>query len=131
MGRPGKYHRIFGWLATGTIIASMLVAFLTVTAQAQDEGDIILGPVEGRLDDKVEVSGAGFDAGTYLYLYFSADKADLNDAIDGKVTRYKLLERNIRTTEETDVLPGEFDTYFMVPDILDDGEDPGGRYSRF
>ena len=123
MGRPGKYHRIFGWLATGTIIASMLVVFLTVTAQAQDEGDIILGPVEGRLDDKVEVSGAGFDAGTYLYLYFSADKADLNDAIDGKVTRYKLLERNIRTTEETDVLPGEFDTYFMVPDILDDGED--------
>jgi hypothetical protein len=115
--------RVFDWLAGGVILTLLSVVFWAAAAQAQDEGDIFLDPVEGKLGDKVEVSGAGFDAGTYLYLYFSADKANLGSSIDGTVTRYKLLERNIRTTEETDPLPGEFDTYFMVPDALDDGED--------
>ena len=132
MGGPKKLYRIFGWLTTSVILSLMLSVFLTEPARAQDEGEIFLDPVEGKLGDKVGVTGTGFDAGTYLYLYFSVDKAEIGGNIDGTVTRYKLLERNIRTTDETEVLPGEFDTYFIVPDILDDGKDVedvhGGEY---
>jgi hypothetical protein len=127
-----KYSGLFYLLAASVILLLMTVVVLTVPAQAQDEGEISLDPVEGKLGDKIYVSGNGFDAGAYLYLYFSIDKANLGNSIDGTVTRYKLLERNVRTTEETDPLPGEFDTYFMIPDILDDGKDiedvHGGEY---
>jgi hypothetical protein len=132
VARVGKYPRVFCGLAAGVILSLLPVVFLIVPVQAADEGDIFLDPLEGKLDDKVEVSGTGFDTSTYLYLYFSADKANLGGSIDGTVTRYKLLERNIRTTEETDPLPGEFRTQFRVPDALDDGEDiedvHGGEY---
>jgi hypothetical protein len=125
-------YGLFYRLAASVILFLMALVVLTVPAQAQDEGEISLDPVEGKLGDKIYVSGNGFDAGAYLYLYFSIDKVNLGSNIDGKVTRYKLLERNIRTTEETDPLPGEFDTYFMIPDILDDGKDiedvHGGEY---
>ena len=96
--RAGKYCKIFCWLAAGVILSLLLAVFPTVPVQAQDEGEIILDPIEGKLGDKVKVSGTGFDASTYFYLYFSADKVNIGSSIDSKVTRYKLLERNIRTT---------------------------------
>jgi hypothetical protein len=132
LGRVKKYNRAFSWLAVSAILYLLAAVLLTVPVEAQDESEIFLDPVEGKLGDKVYVSGSGFNAGSYIYLYFSVDKATLGSSIDATVTHYKLLERHIRTTEATDPLPGEFDTSFMVPDILDDGEDiedvHGGEY---
>ena len=132
MRRQTIQYRLLRWLTTSAIVSLMLTVFLAVPARAQEEGEIFLDADEGSLGDKVEVSGTGFDPGVYLYLYFSADKVNLGSSIGDSVTRYDLLERNIRTTEETEPLSGEFDTYFIVPDTLDDGKDiedvHGGEY---
>jgi len=119
--RPGKYPRIFGWLAVGIILSLLLVVFLAIPAQAQ--GELFLDPTEGKVGDRVYVTGTDFEPGEYFYLYFSSDKASIDSYIEDKLTHYKLLERNIKPNEETAPLPGEFYTQFQVPDKLDDGED--------
>ena len=119
--RPGKYSRIFGWLIGGIIMSLLLVVFPAVPARAQAE--LFLDPTEGKVGDKVYVTGTDFEPGGYFYLYFSSDKASIGSYIEEKLTHHKLLERNIKPNEETDPLPGEFYTQFRVPDKLDDGED--------
>jgi hypothetical protein len=123
MVMSGKYRKLFKWLAISTVVALALVAFFAVAAEAQDECAIVLNPAEGKRGDMIEVTGTRFDAGAYLSLYFAADKAEIGDTIDSAVTRHERVVKSVRSSEETDVPPGEFDTYFMVPDIADDGGD--------
>ncbi len=118
-----RHHRVFCVLVLGIILPLLLVSFLTVPAQAAVEIELILSPDEGKLGDKIDIEGRGFDEGSYVYLYFSSDKANAGDYIDDEITHYELLERNIRTSDETSLFPGEFDTYFKVPEELNDGED--------
>ncbi len=128
-----KRRKINYMLASGIAVLPLLVTvFIATPAQAKVENELVLDPIEGKLGDKIIVTGEGFDAGTYYYLYFSSDEAVIGNSIDGDVTHYELLERNIRTTEATDLFPGEFDTYFLVPDALGNGADVedvhGGEY---
>lgn len=130
--RDGKGPRIFGWLAAGVVLSLLLVVFLAAVAQAADEIELTLNPTEGKLNDKVHVKGTNFEPGEYYYLYFASDKTSIGKTIEGSVTHYKLLERNIKPGAETDPLPGEFRTQFQVPDTIDDGEEiedvHGGEY---
>ena len=119
--RLGQYSGILGWLALGIILSLLLAVFPAVPARA--EAELFLDPTEGKVGDRVYVTGTEFEAEEYFYLYFSNDMASIGNYIEEKLTHYKLLERNIKPNEETDPLPGEFYTQFRVPDKLDDGED--------
>ena len=118
-----KCHKISAVLVLGIILSLPLVAFPVIPAQAAGTIKLTLYPDEGKLDDEVNIFGWGFGEGELFHLYFSRDKADEGDDIDDEVTHYKLLQRNVRTSGETSLSPGEFDTFFKVPQELDDGED--------
>ncbi len=118
-----KCHKISAVLVLGIILPLLLVVFQVVPAHAAGEVKLTLYPDEGKLDDEVNIFGWGFGEGELVYIYFSSDKAAEGDDIDDEVTHYKLLQRNVRTSGETSLSPGEFDTFFKVPQELDDGED--------
>jgi len=130
--RPGKYPIVFYLLASVAAVLVPVAVFLTAPAQAAAEIEIVLSPEEGKLGDKIDVKARGLEPGGYFFLYFSGDGATRGDYIDRSVTRYKLLEKNIRSSGETSLYPGEFHTVFKVPEELSDGgvvEDVhGGEY---
>ena len=119
-----KYCRILHILVLSTLIP-LLAILLTVPAHAAGE-DIDLSPEEGKIGDRIDIEGHGFEADTTYRLYFSSDKADDGDDIDTEVTAYK--STGIRRINAE----GEFATTFTVPTELTDGEDSedvhGGDY---
>jgi hypothetical protein len=131
-GKLSKYFGTLWLLVYGSLVLLLLAEFVVLPVRAADEPEINLEPIEGKLSDKIEVTGSGFEAGAYFYMYFSSDAAVIGDSIGGQVSHYKLLERNIRSSEESDLLPGEFETYFRIPEVLDDGDKiedvHGGEY---
>ena len=120
--RPRKYPKVFYLLASVIAVLVPVVIFLTAPAQAAVEIELILSPEEGELGDEIDVEARGLEPGGYFFLYFSSDQTTSGDYIDKGVTHYKLLERNIRTSGETSLYPGEFHTVFKVPEELSDGE---------
>jgi hypothetical protein len=126
-----KYPRTLCVLAS-SIMVLLLTSLLAMPAQAADEPELILSPVECKIEEKVSIKGTYFEVGEYVYLYFSSDKASTGNSIDSKVTHYELLERNVQIGEESSIFPGEFRTAFIVPEELNDGESEwsvhGGEY---
>jgi len=116
-----KCHRVFCGLVLGTILSLILGVVPVIPVHAVGEL-ITLYPAEGEIGEKIDIEGGGFGEGSYVYTYFSSDVANEGDDIDEEVTHYKLLERNVRVSEEISLHPGEFNTYFKVPEELDDGE---------
>ncbi len=98
-----KYNKICCILALSAIL-TLLLSVSAVTTQAAG-GVIRLDPEEGKIGDWIEISTYGFDAGKVVRLYFSSDKADKGDDIDGEVTTYERITDDI----------------FTVPDKLTDG----------
>jgi len=119
-----KYCRISYILAL-SIILPLVAVFPTIPAYASGE-DIDLSPKEGKIGDKIEIKGDGFEADTTYRIYFSSDKANDGDDIDTEVTAYE--STGIKWTNAD----GEITTTFTVPSELTDGEDSenvhGGDY---
>jgi len=87
--RLGQYSGILGWLALGIILSLLLAVFPAVPARA--EAELFLDPTEGKVGDRVYVTGTEFEAEEYFYLYFSNDMASIGNYIEEKLTHYKLL----------------------------------------
>jgi hypothetical protein len=100
-GKVRKSSRVFGWLAVGSVLSLLLAVVLATAAQAANEPQVLLDPTEGKLDDRVHVEGTGLEAAAYFYLYFSSDSASVGSVLEESITHYKLLERNLKTTDET------------------------------
>ncbi|MFC1954011.1 IPT/TIG domain-containing protein [Chloroflexota bacterium] len=107
-----KYINIFRALAIALILA-LLAA--TVPATPVLAANIDIYPDEGEIGDNIDIFGLGFAITGSVYVYFSSDDVDVNDQIDDEVTIYERV-----VTINTDDA-GEFDDYFTVPDILNDG----------
>ena len=106
-----KYPGVLCVLVSSIMVLFLLLTvLLTVPARAADELELILSPTEGEIGGKVRIQGTGFEAGGYVYLYFSSDAASIGNFIDSKVTHYELLERNVETGDETSIFSGEFRT---------------------
>jgi len=121
---PTRYHRTLYLLVLSMILA-LVVASSTTPIHASGES-IHTSPEEGKIGDKIEIEGHGFEAATTYRLYFSSDKADDGDDIDTEVTAYE--STGIKWTNAD----GELTTTFTVPSELTDGEDKedvhGGDY---
>ena len=78
-------------------------------------------PDEGEIGDTIDVYGYGFGAGAPVYIYFSSETAAVDDYLDDVAAVYELVKTTIASTQAG--YEGEIDTYFTVPDELDDGDD--------
>jgi len=111
-----KRIKIFRILALAAILSLLVIAIPASPALAAESID--LSPTTGAVGDKIDIGGSGFKTdGTRVYIYFSSQEWDVGDEIDGDVTVYSLVKK--RTPDVT----GELDTYFYVPEILDEGDD--------
>jgi len=120
-----KRIKIFRILALAAILSLLVIAIPASPALAAESID--LSPSTGEVGDKIDIDGSGFKTdGTRVYIYFSSQEWDVGDEIDDDVTAYQLVKK--RTPD----VNGELDTYFYVPEILDDGDDyedvVGGYY---
>jgi len=120
-----KRIKIFRILAFAAILSLLVIAIPASPALAAESID--LSPSTGEVGDKIDIDGSGFKTdGTRVYIYFSNQEWDVGDEIDDDVTVYQLVKK--RTPD----VNGEIDTYFYVPEILDDGDDDedvvGGYY---
>jgi len=120
-----KRIKIFRILALAAILSLLVIAIPASPALAAESID--LSPSTGEVGDKIDIDGSGFKTdGTRVYIYFSSQEWDVGDEIDDDVTVYQLVKK--RTPD----VNGEIDTYFYVPEILDDGDDyedvVGGYY---
>ncbi|MFC1940964.1 IPT/TIG domain-containing protein [Chloroflexota bacterium] len=74
---------------------------------------------EGKIDEWIEIGGRYFDANRKVRLYFSSDKANIDDRISQHVTAYEYIGE-VDTNAD-----GSFETLynFCIPSELTDGED--------
>jgi len=106
-----RYSKIGYRLALGIILALLI----TVTAiPAQAAGVISLFPREGKIGDRIQIDGAGFDAHAILRIYLSSDKAEKGDYIGDEVTTYKEIAIALIDADNLFTYP----VYFNVPDTL-------------
>ena len=111
-----KRIKIFRILAFAAILSLLVIAIPASPALAAESID--LSPSTGEVGDKIDIDGSGFKTdGTRVYIYFSSQEWDVGDEIDDDVTVYNLVKK--RTPD----VNGELDTYFYVPEILDEGDD--------
>jgi hypothetical protein len=122
MGKLRKFLGTLWLLVSGSLVLLLLAAFAVLPAQAADELMLILDPTEGEIGGKVSIHGTGFEAASYVYLYFSNDTASVGSLVTDRLSHYQLLERNVKSGEESSIFPGEFRTSFTVPEELSDGE---------
>ena len=116
-----KYIKIFRILCVAIFVSLLLATVPAATAQAA--ASITLSPTEGKIGDRITVTGTGFNKSTaatdkYAAIYFSSDEASIVDDIGDEVTHYRLVKEGVWLDEY-----GEFEITFRVPDILDDGAD--------
>lgn len=102
------------------IVVAMLVMAIPVTAQTRS---VELDPEEGTVGSTVTAVGEGFNQSTddtdrYAIIFFSSEEASTLDDIDSDVTIYEVVRDGVYLNTE-----GEFDTDFIVPDELNDGDD--------
>ena len=131
MRHTNKIWRIL----TVALILSLLMAVIPATPALA--GDIEIDPEEGEIDDRIDITGEDFTASTedterFVDIYFALDEASTSDDIGTEVETYELL-KSVRVGYEGDSDEGEIDTYFKVPDEMNDGDDdedvePGDHY---
>jgi hypothetical protein len=121
----GKLLRI---VVVVTMLSLLGVALPALPALAAES--VQLSPEEGRIGQKIDVTGNGFRKSTgttdyIVYIFLSPEEADEGDDIDSLYTYHKV------SSKSTDA-DGKFETYFYVPGRLTDGYDDedvhGGTY---
>ncbi len=115
-----KYSRILR--VFGIAIILLLLAMTVPATPAQAARVIKLDPEQGRIGDKITVTGTGFNKSTattdkYAVIYFSSQEATTLDDIGTDVTRYEKVGDGIWLDEN-----GDFKVTFKVPSLLDDGK---------
>lgn len=123
-----KYNRFFRILVITAIFSLLMVFIVAAPALAVSA---TLSPTKGVVGEEIDVTGSGYNAGSPVYIYFSSQEASTGDEINNEVTAYE----KVKTTYagmfgQPD--EGDIDTYFYVPDMLNDGADEevvgGGQY---
>lgn len=127
-------------ILTVALILSLLMAVIPATPAWAYDYDITIDPEEGEIGDRIDIAGEDFDPSgkdgsddeEWVDIYFAEDEADVGDDIDTEVNTYALVKTtDVGWVDDSD--EGEIDTSFIVPDVLDDGDDeedvaPGTYY---
>jgi len=123
-----KHNKIFRILAIAITLS--LLAMVLPAASALAAESLRVSPTKGAIDDKIDVSGSGYTAGDKVYIFFSSEELDDGDDIEDLEVWEEVKSTYAGETGATD--EGDIDTYFRVPDTLDDGDEEeevkGGDY---
>ncbi|MBI2979662.1 MAG: IPT/TIG domain-containing protein [Chloroflexi bacterium] len=112
-----KCDKVFRILAVALFLA-FLVAIVPVTP-AQAAGNLRVSPNRGKIGDNVEVYGSDFDSSFKYDVYFSRERAPVDDRINTNVLNYKF----VGTTPFPNPLGGTFvGIFFNIPVDLRDGK---------
>ncbi|MFC1901447.1 IPT/TIG domain-containing protein [Chloroflexota bacterium] len=114
-----KYPKVLKVFGTAIILSLLAVAIPVTPVHAA--GEVVLSPTDGTIDDRITITGTGFNKSTdttdkYAAIYFSSDEAGTLDDLNDEVIHYKQVKELVWLDED-----GEFETTFRVPDVLDDG----------
>jgi hypothetical protein len=115
--------RLLARLVIVLLVCFVAIPILIPATPVLGAEKITLDPDEGRVGDRIDIAGRDFSesSGNHTYevdIYFSSDKANVDNDIDNQVTAYE----KVKSAYDVDQY-GEFDTYFDVPDELTDGDD--------
>ena len=128
-----KLIKIFPLLAVAGIAA--LIAIAVPASPAHAAASITdLDPDEGEIGDRIDIEGEDWPPSieedqieNWVDIYFTSEEAERYDNLDDDITAYELVKENVPTDNN-----GDFDTYFDIPDRLNDGDDEedvvGGTY---
>ena len=114
-----KRYGIFFPLASGAILSCLMTVLFVAPSYAADKGTLTLDVDQGEIGDIVEIDGYDFDADTKLNIYFSRDKASIDDRLSSKITSYEMA--GLVSVDGR----GDFSSphSFKIPDELNDGGD--------
>jgi len=122
-----KYKKILQVLVVAVTLTLLVMALPTTTALAKET--LTLSPSKGVIGDEIDVTGSGYDPGDRIYIYFSSQKADVDDDISDLDVWVE-----VDTARASFVLEGggHITGSFEVPDEITDGYDTekviGGDY---
>ena len=72
-----KHYKVFSVLAV--FLALVLLIMILPAPIALSKETLDLSRIKGAIGDKVTVTGSGFSSGDKVYIYFSSEKADVDD----------------------------------------------------
>jgi hypothetical protein len=125
-----KHKKIFRILAIAITLSLLVMVLPAASALAAEK--INVSPNQGKVDDDIDVSGSGFDEGEKVYIYFSNEKADVDDDDIDDLDSYEEVATDSASSATVTDEGGDIDADFDVPDELDDGSDDhvvtGGEY---
>ena len=113
-----KHYKILRVLAIFLILLLLIMVLPASTALSRETLD--LSRSEGAIGDKITVTGSSYSSGDKVYIYFSSEKADIDDDIDDLD-----VWEEVRTTYATLSLEdgGKITCSFLVPGELIDGDE--------
>jgi hypothetical protein len=114
-----KFTKIFRVLASVGIISLLAIAITATPALAVER--ITLEDNEGRIGDRLDISGDGFSEDNVIYIYFSDEEFDEGDDVDD-LDSFERVKTTATPGPEDPDPQDEFDTSFTVPDRLEDGD---------
>ena len=114
-----KHYKVFSVLAV--FLALVLLIMILPAPIALSKETLDLSRIKGAIGDKVTVTGSGFSSGDKVYIYFSSEKADVDD---DDIDDLNVWEE-VRTTYTTRSLEngGDITASFLIPDELTDGDE--------
>ncbi|MDD5509362.1 MAG: hypothetical protein PHI12_00880 [Dehalococcoidales bacterium] len=120
-----KRYGIFSSLASGAILSCLMTALFVTPSYAADKGTLTLEVDQGEIGDIVEIDGYDFDADTRLNIYFSRDKASVDDRLSSEITSYEITGL-VSVDERGDFISPHS---FKIPEELNDGRDSAEVWS--
>ncbi|MDD5591013.1 MAG: hypothetical protein PHY18_03690 [Dehalococcoidales bacterium] len=114
-----KRYGIFSSLASGAILSCLMTALFVAPSYAADKGTLTLDVDHGEIGDIVEIDGYDFDADTKLNIYFSRDKASVDDRLSSEIASYEMAGL-VSVDQRGDFIAPRS---FKIPEELNDGRD--------
>ncbi|MFC1903998.1 hypothetical protein ACFLXJ_00905 [Chloroflexota bacterium] len=107
----------------GVAVCFFLLMMSVTPSLAQTTRSIELDPEDGKIGDRITVTGVGFNKSTsdidkYAAIFLSGQEATVFDDIDDEVKSYEIVKEGVWLDED-----GDFKTTFTIPEELDDGKD--------
>jgi hypothetical protein len=106
----GEYYVFVTYAGDDTIVAAVDFTVLS------DDEHIVVNPTKGRVGSDIDITGYNFEPEEDVDIYFTSEDIDGSDELDD----LDIYERVV--SDVTDDI-GKFSTSFLVPEVMENGDD--------